>query len=447
MNDIFLFESFRLHRSGGGLFRRDEHGVFVPMAIGSRALDVLGVLVGRPGELIPRGEIIAAAWPSTVVEDSNLNMQIAALRRALDDGRAQGSCIQTIPGRGYRLVVPVTRAASSASPVSVREPGSGVEEAIAEAGSPRLHGVATDRDTEPPTELAPLPLPDKPSVAVLPFINMSTDPKQEFICDGITEDIITALSHYSSLFVVARNSRFTYKGRTVDVRQIGQELGVRYALEGSVRKAINRVRVTAQLVECETGKHVWAARYHPDFVDIFSLQDEITAAVTISIAPVIADSERLRAARKPPGNLDAWTACQRGWWHMSKLSAEDNALAEKFFQQAIHVDPTFAGGYIGLVSVLADAATVFLTRSLQETQSLSEKLARLAVGLDGADAEARACLGATLFRRGDLEGARAEAEKALAINANLARAHAVLGMALIYSRQSKRRPHKSLYMC
>jgi adenylate cyclase len=438
MDDIFQFEGFRLDRRGGGLFRRGERGSFVPIAIGSRALDVLGVLVGRPGDLVSRGELIAAVWPSTVVEESNLNMQIAALRRVLDDGRADGSCIQTIPGRGYRLVVPVTRAAPSASLVSLGEPGSGVEEPIAEAARPpQLHGVATDRDGEAPTERAPLPLPDKPSVAVLPFINMSTDPKQEFICDGITEDIITALSHYSSLFVIARNSCFTYKDRAVDVRQIGRELGVRYALEGSVRKAINRVRVTAQLVECETGKHVWAARYHHDLVDIFSLQDEITAAVTTSIAPVIADFERLRAARKAPGNLDAWTACQRGWWHMSKLSPADNALAEKFFRRAIDLDATFAGGYIGLVSVLADASTVFLTRSPEETQSLSEAFARRAVALDGTNAEAHASLGSTLWLRGDHEGARAEAEQALAINPNLARGHAVLGMALVHSGRAK----------
>jgi adenylate cyclase len=135
------------------------------------------------------------------------------------------------------------------------------------------------------------------------------------------------------LFVIARNSCFTYKARAVDVRQVGRELGVRYVLEGGMREAGNRVRITAQLVEAETGKHVWAERYDRDFADIFALQDEITEAVTTAIAPVIADAERQRAARRPPGNLDAWTACQRGWWHMSKVSVEDNALAEKFFSR------------------------------------------------------------------------------------------------------------------
>jgi adenylate cyclase len=304
----------------------------------------------------------------------------------------------------------------------------------------RVYRIALDADaTARPTEAAgaapkaSLLLPDKPSIAVLPFQNMSGDPEQEYFADGMVEDIITALSRYSSLFVIARNSCFTYKGRAVDVRQVGRELGVRYVLEGSLRKAANRLRATAQLVEAETGNHVWAERYDGDLADIFALQDEITEAVTTAIAPVIAEAERQRAARKPPGNLDAWATCQRGWWHMSKLTVEDNALAEKFFRQAIDLDPNFAGGYKGLVSALADAATVFFTSSPQEVQSMSETTARRAVALDAADAEAHACLGATLWRRGDHEGARTEAERALAINPNLARGHSVRGNALIYS--------------
>jgi adenylate cyclase len=178
-------------------------------------------------------------------------------------------------------------------------------------------------------------LPDKPSIAVLPFTNMSNDPEQEFFADGIAEDVITALSRYPSLFVIARNSSSTYKGRAVDVKQIGRELGVRYVLEGSLRKSGDRIRVTAQLVEAETGKHVWAQRYDRDLADIFVVQDEITEAVTIAIAPAIADAEQQRAMRKPPESLDSWAAYQRGLWHVSKATSDDIALAEKFFQQAI----------------------------------------------------------------------------------------------------------------
>ena len=187
--------------------------------------------------------------------------------------------------------------------------------------------------TASPVEITPpLTLPDKPSIAVLPFQNMSSDPEQDFIADGIAEDIITALSRYPSLFVIARNSCFTYKGRAVDVKQVGRELGVRYVLEGSLRKSGNRIRVTAQLVEAETGNHVWAERYDRDLTEIFAVQDEITQAVTIAVAPAIAHAEQQRAMRKPPGNLDAWGAYQRGLWHLGKAAtAADNALAEKFF--------------------------------------------------------------------------------------------------------------------
>ncbi len=176
-----------------------------------------------------------------------------------------------------------------------------------------------------------LPLPDKPSIAVLPFTNMSGDPEQEYFADGIAEDVITALARYPSLFVIARNSSFTYKGRAVDVKQVGRELGVRYVLEGGLRKAGNRIRVTAQLVEAKTGKHVWAEHYDRDLADIFVVQDEITEAVTIAIAPAIADAEQQRAMRKPPGSLDVWAAYQRGLWHLSKFTSDDMALAENSF--------------------------------------------------------------------------------------------------------------------
>jgi len=161
-------------------------------------------------------------------------------------------------------------------------------------------------------------LPDKPSVAVLPFTNMSADPEQEFFADGIAEDVITALSRYPSLFVIARNSSFTYKGRAVDVKQVGRELGVRYVLEGSLRKSGDRIRVTAQCVEAQSGKHVWAERYDRDLADIFAVQDEITEAATIAIAPAIADAERQRAMRRPPANLDAWAHINGGYGTSAK---------------------------------------------------------------------------------------------------------------------------------
>jgi adenylate cyclase len=281
-----------------------------------------------------------------------------------------------------------------------------------------------------------LPLPDKPSVAVLPFTNMSSEPEQEFFSDGIAEDIITALSRYPSLFVIARNSCFIYKGRAVDVKQVGRELGVRYVLEGGLRKAGSRIRITAQLVEAETGKHVWAERYDRDLADIFAVQDEITEAVTIAIAPAIAAAEQQRAMRKPPESLDAWAAYQRGLWHFDKVNAEDNALAHKLFQQAVDLDPSFPGGYKGLSAVQSNEAD-YEGRGLSETLRSAEALARRAVALDGADAEARSLLATALRRRGDYEGGLAEAERALTISPNLAGAHAARGASLISAGRSK----------
>jgi adenylate cyclase len=280
---------------------------------------------------------------------------------------------------------------------------------------------------------APLPLPDKPSIAVLPFVNMSSDAEQEFFADGIAEDVITALSRYPSLFVIARNSSFTYKGRTVDVKEIGRDLGVRYVLEGSLRKAGNRIRVTAQLVEAETGRHAWAERYDRDLTDIFAVQDEITEAVTIAIAPAIADAELHRALRKPPESLNAWAAYQRGLWHLGKATAHNYELAEEFFRRTIDLDRNFPGGYCGLATVEIRRASTFRKGSLTEAQSDAERLARFAVSLDSNNAFAHSCLSFTLFGRGDHRGAWAEADLAVSLSPNLASGYFERGIALIYS--------------
>src|SRR3984893_8286698 len=292
-------------------------------------------------------------------------------------------------------------------------------------------------DEEMSAAQSPLALPDKPSLAVLPFTNMSGDPEQEFVSDGIAEDVITALSHYPSLFVIARNSSFTYKGRAVDVKQVGRELGVRYVLEGGVRKAGNRIRITAQLIEAETGNHVWAERYDRDLADIFAVQDEITEALTTALTPAIADAELRRAMRKPPDSLDAWAAYQRGLWYVSKANPDDDDIAQKFFRQAVDLDPNFAAGYSALALAQLQAAAVYQKLTLVEAQISAEALARQAVALDGADAEARSCLGWALQARGDLEGALAEIERALVMSPNLALAHWQRGATLIFSGRPK----------
>ena len=195
------------------------------------------------------------------------------------------------------------------------------------------------------------------------------------------------------LFVIARNSSFAYKGKSPSTfAQVGRELGVRYVLEGSVRKAANRVRIAAQLVDATSGAHVWAERYDRDLADVFVVQAEIAEAVAAAISPAVASAERQRARRKPPGNLNAWEAYQRGLWHLCQVTADDNQAAQEFFRQAIGLDPTFAGGYTGLSEALDRAAVVWHTRELAEAQRLAEEYARRAVSLDGNDAYAHVCL-------------------------------------------------------
>ena len=259
-----LLERFRLE--GGCLFRLGHENGPAPVALGPRAIDLLRLLTERKGELVSKDTIMEAVWQGRVVEEANLNIQIGKLRHVLDQDRKEGSCIQTIPGRGYCFVGTVRQVETHAT--------------IAPGAVASLQRSPT-----------PLALPDRSSIAVLPFANMSSDAEQEYFADGITEDIITAMSRYPSLFVIARSSCFTYKGRAVDVRQIGRELGVRYVLEGSLRKAGDRIRVTAQLIEAETGNHVWAQRYDRDLADVFAVQDEITLALTTALTPAIADAE------------------------------------------------------------------------------------------------------------------------------------------------------------
>jgi adenylate cyclase len=265
------------------------------------------------------------------------------------------------------------------------------------------------------------PLPDKPRVAVLPFTNSTGDPAQRWLADGIAEDITTALCHYPTLFVIGRDSTSLYRGGAVGVKHIARELGAHYLLEGSLRTADKRVRVTARLIEAETGEYVWAEHYDRGLADIFLLQDEIAQAVSIAIAPAVANAALHRAMRRPPESLDAWSAYQRGLWHLSQFKPTHAVLAEKFFARAIELDGTFAGGYSGLAWAQLCAANGFQTRPLSEAQRVAEASARRAVSLDATNAETHASLALALQCRGDLEGALAEAERALALGAEFGR--------------------------
>jgi adenylate cyclase len=279
---------------------------------------------------------------------------------------------------------------------------------------------------------AALPLPDKPSIAVLPFANMSGDPQQEYFADGIAEDIITLLSKSRALFVIARNSTFTYKGRAVDVRQIGQELGVRYVLEGSVRKAGNRVRVTGQLIEAVTGGHLWAERYDRDLTDIFAVQDEITADVSAAILPTMERSERERAARKPPDSLDAWECYYRGMWHFAKFEAVENERARSFFQRAIGLDPQFARAAAALALTYLNEITLFRPDRRAAILPLALDHSVRAVNIDATDAVGYSAMARALWMSGRHAESIAQAEIAVRCDPNSAAARGALGGACLW---------------
>ncbi len=277
-----------------------------------------------------------------------------------------------------------------------------------------------------------LALPDKPSIAVLPFANMSGDPEQEYFADGITEDIITELARYRWFFVIARNSTFTYKGRAVDIKQVARELGVRYVLEGSVRKAGNRIRVTAQLIEAESGNHLWAERYDRDYADVFAIQDELTQSVVGAIEPEILQREGRRVTAKSVDNLDALDLAMRGLWHFYQFGASESHAGEPLLRRAIELDPKLSRGHMALARLLfgrghwgwsADSA-----RNMQECY----EQAQIAVNLDDRDPYCHYIMSLASQPTGHHQQALAEAQRAIDLSPNFGLGYFALGMARVY---------------
>jgi TolB-like protein len=276
----------------------------------------------------------------------------------------------------------------------------------------------------------PPPLPDKPSIAVLPFDNMSGDPEQEFFADGMAEDIITALSRMPWFFVIARNSTFTYKDRAVDVKQVARELGVQYVLEGSVRKGGDRLRITAQLIDAITGNHVWAERYDREVKDIFAVQDEVTEAVVGAVAPEFLSVEAKRAERKDPGQLDAWECVVRGRAHLWKMGRDEVAEARKLFERAIQLVPSGEFGASDLAFAHFLEAYYHWSDSPQRSMEEMMRFAEKAVAVDDHDAWAHTMMGwaHAVARRWD--DAIALVEHAIELSPNFAPAIGVRGFIL-----------------
>lgn len=372
-----------------------------------KVFDVLVYLMENRDRVVSRDDLVNTVWQGRIVSESTLATHINAVRKAVGDDGQQQRVIRTIARKGFRFVAAVTNAQAStaADPPQV---------------SSAAPGPAMIASTEAFAVSAPV-VPARPSIAVLPFVNLSGDPEQDYLSDGVIEDVISALSQYRWLFVVARNSSFAYKGHTVDVKQIGRELGVRYVLEGSWRKSANRVRTSAQLIDATTGILHWAGRFEGVLGDIFELQDQITESVVGAIAPQLERAEIDRAQRKPTESLDAYDYYLRGMTKLHQGTRETIDQALQLFHKAIASDPDYASAY-------AMAAWCHCWRRVNNWMSDREKetaegirLGRLAVDLGPDDAVALTRGGHVLGQLGgDTSGAIALLDKALGLNPNLA---------------------------
>jgi TolB-like protein len=390
----YVFEDYVLDPERRELARGSE-----AIAVGPQVFDLLLHLVRNREHVVSKDDLLDAVWGGRIVSESTLASHINAARKAIGDSGQEQRLIRTVARKGFRFVGDVGEI---------------------EAGS---SSARTELPVSSKTPAEALPLPDRPSIAALPFLNLSGDVEQEYFTDGVVEDIISALSRIRWLFVIARNSSFTYKGRAVDVKQVGRELGVRYVLEGSVRRAANRVRITGQLVDAATGGHLWAERFEGALDDIFELQDRIAESLVGAVAPQLERAEIERAERKPTESLDAYDYFLRGMarFHAGTQEGLDHALP--CFRKAIALDPGFASAY-GM------AAWCLFTRSLNawmtdRTQEIAEgtRLARCAVDLGKNDAVALARGGHALahFTR-DLDMGIDFLDRALVLNPNLAAA-------------------------
>jgi TolB-like protein len=390
----YVFEDCALDPDRRELTRQSK-----AIAIGPQVFDLLVLLIQNRERVVSKDDLLDAVWGGRIVSESTLTSHINAVRKAIGDSGEEQRLIRTVARKGFRFVGDVREAQSSDAVSSLKAESTESNEAPA------------------------LSLPDKPSIAALPFLNLSGDPEQDYFADGMVEDIISALSRLRWLFVIARNSSFTYKGRSVDVKQVGRELGVRYVLEGSVRKAAKRVRITGQLIDATTGGHLWADRFEGTRGDIFELQDQVTENVVGAIAPQLERAEIERAKRKPTESLDAYDYYLRGMANLHQGTREAINEALPLFSKAIQLDPDFASAY-------AMAAWCHFWRKVNgwmtdRAQEVAEgaRLARRAVELGRDDAVALTRGGHALSHLvGDLDGGIALLDRALVLNPNLAAA-------------------------
>jgi TolB-like protein len=401
----FLFANHTLDAGRRELRRGSEL-----IAVEPQVFDLLVYLVQNRDRVVSKDDLIASIWGGRIVSDSTLTSRINAARKAVGDSGEDQKLIRTFARKGLRFVG------------AVRTQPDGAEAAHAAVPLP-------DEIREPSRPA--LPLPDRPAIAVLPFVNMSGDPEQEYFSDGISEDIITALSKLRWFFVIARNSSFIYKGKAVHMKQVAEELGVGYVVEGSVRKVGDRVRITVQLNDVATGSHIWAERYDRDLADVFAVQDEITEAIVAAIEPQLYAAENFRARRKSPDSMDAWDLVMRALSHYWRVTRQDNIVAQALLEKATAIDPNY-GQALGVLAASHTFGAHMGWADMVTAAPLAERAAAAAILADSEDPWAHHALGCVhLFMR-RFDHSLAEFELALRLNANFSLAQGYYGLALSY---------------
>jgi TolB-like protein len=382
----YLFENFVLDSD-----RRELARGSATIAVGPQVFDLLLHLVQNREHVVTKDNLIDVVWSGRIVSESTLTSHVNAVRKAIGDTGEEQRLLRTIARKGYRFVGDVQE-----SPTSERTA----------SGKPDETG---------------LPVPNRPSIAVLPFLNLSGDPAQDYFVDGVVDDIISALSRMRWLFVIARNSSFTYKGRTVDVKQVGRELGVRYVLEGSVRKAANRVRITGQLIDANAGATLWSERFESAIDDLFELQDQMATSVVGALGPPLERAEIERAYYKPTESLDAYDYYMRGMWKFRQVSRSAIDEALPLFYEAIRRDPEFASAYAMAAWCHSWRKLSRWVTDLEREIAEGTRLVRRALELGQDDPVALAASAHALTHLvRDFDGSIALLDRALVLDPNLA---------------------------
>jgi adenylate cyclase len=408
---IYTFNDFSLDPD-----RRELRRGADLIATEPQTFDLLQHLIQNRHRVVSKDEIFDAVWSGRIVSDSTLSSQISLVRQAIGDDGERQLLIRTSARKGYRFVGQVRENRNS--------DGSGAE----------LLAILLKEDTSPSysSDLTRPRLPNKPSIAVLPFTNMSDDPGQEYLADGIVEDIITELSRFSGLFVIARNSSFQWKGKAIDVREVGRVLGVRYVLEGSIRRAEDRIRISAQLLDAESAVHLWAEKYDHDYADIFALQDGIAHSVVGAIEPEILIGEGQRAVRKKATNLDAFDCCMRGMWYLYQLRPDDSRRAETWLRRSIELEPTLARAHSFLARTLSTRCWAGYSDDIKRDLQAGAAAAARAVELDDRDPASHYALAIHRLLARQHELALAAAQRSIELNPNFALGYFVLGEVHIF---------------